>query len=181
MDLRNLPARLTTEQVYLLGRLVENGSIVNVSGVNYLIAPVTHMEMDFLKGVRLPEFNNNILMNRAEATVVSTMTAAQHVGDEGITLEELQTRMMADLMGRISPSACETYARMFQTIIDVLGAKRRLKTINREDLLTIKQRIIDTPKWYPLRFRGLSIEQAIEKAIRRKPHFIPSGMALETP
>lgn len=164
MDLRNLPARLTTEQVYAFGRIIETGSLIEVGGVKYLVAPVTPMTADFLKGAWLPEFSNNLIFNKADANIVAALDAGKNVSDEGITLEELRARMMPELQGRISVSASETYERVFRILFDVLGEKRKIKTIDRTDIQRVKQRLLDTPLWYPLRFRRLTIEQAIDKA-----------------
>jgi len=45
-----------TDQVYVLGHILERGAIVKASGQSILVVPLTPMTVDFLKGTRLPEF-----------------------------------------------------------------------------------------------------------------------------
>ena len=163
MDPRNLPARLTTEQVYAFGKIIQDGSLLNLSGATYLVVPVSSMTIDLLKGARLPEFANNILHNRSELNLPTTVPHPKQSPDQGITLEELSIRFLADMKVGGSVSNCETYQRIFRYLSEILGRNRRVKTIGREDMLKIRDLIIDLPFNHRPRVSGMSVMEAIER------------------
>jgi integrase len=162
MDSRGLSARLMTDQVYVLGHILERGAIVKASGQSILVVPLTPMTVDFLKGTRLPEFTNNLLTNKCEIVNNSVVLSTELT--EGITIEELQSRYLADLAGRVSAQTCETYIRLFGFLIEILGEGRRLKSISREDMLKVRDIFFQIPFMATRLCRGLNLMQAIEKA-----------------
>lgn len=164
MDLRKLPARLMTDQVFVLGHIIEKGALTTVLGQTFLVVPLTPMTLDFINGTQLPEFNNNILTNKCDVPDQSISPSIDLV--EGITLKELQQRYLADVTGRVSLITCETYVRLFGFLFDILGEGKRLKTITREDMLRVRDLFFRIPLMAARHCRGLNLIEAIEKADR---------------
>ena len=169
MNFQHFDIPLNAEQRYVLGKILENGSIADYPQGSYLVSPLTPMTLDFLKALRLPGFRNNI----AEPIDLPSMEAkelpahrlcSRDIGDEGITLQGMCDRFLEEKRRQGSHTSYTTFERLYRHLIALLGGRTMVREITRQDILYARKMIIAMPCFYPMRFPGKSIEQAVKIA-----------------
>ena len=160
---------LNAEQRYVLGKILENGSIADHPQGAYLVAPLTPMTLEFLKSLRLPGFRNNI----AEPNDLPSIEAnklpdhrfsKEEIAAEGITLRGMCDQFLEEKRRQGSHTSRTTFDRLCRNLVDLLGGRTMVREITRQDILYARKMIVAMPSFYPMRFPGMTIEQAVNVA-----------------
>jgi hypothetical protein len=84
------PNPLSAEQRYTLGEIIEKGSVIKVNNQSFLMVEVSPMVIDFLKAIRLDNFQNRVFTEtKPPASLASFNEVASAEEDRGISVPEL--------------------------------------------------------------------------------------------
>ena len=156
---------LTAEQRFVLSQLVEKGSLVKVGSQTFLMSPVSPMMVDFLKAIRLPEAPNNLAgVSEAPPPAADDSDNAITLDERGVTVDEMLDRFLTERSGTVAPTTMITFRRVAAVIREVIGPETPARKITREDVNRVRDTIVALPMYYPSRFKGMSMAQAIRHA-----------------
>ena len=148
-----------------MSQLVEKGSLVKVGSQTFLMSPISPMMEDFLKAIRLPEVPNNLAeVGEPSPPAGGDSDTAITLDERGVTVDEMLDRFLTERAGTVAPTTMVTFRRVAAVIREVIGPETPAKKITREDVNRVRDTIVDLPMYYPSRFKGMSMAQAIRHA-----------------
>ncbi|NQV55951.1 MAG: site-specific integrase [Rhodospirillales bacterium] len=160
---------LSDEERYVLGKILETGSITKFPQGTYLVCPLTPMTQDFLQVLSVPGFRNRISEVGNDIPVIRSGTPAEWIGENGsgevgVSLQEMCNRFLEERKQRGSYQSYMTFDRICRYLVDIIGGATLVRKITRKDILRARRLILEMPMFYQRRFPGMSIEQAVEAA-----------------
>jgi len=161
MTSQDLDVPLTQEERYAMVHIVSKGNVVHIDDRNYLMVEVSPMLMDFLRAIKAHAATNEqsdesywSLGDREEPTIPS---------NRGMSLSEAFAAFVEERRENWGETSHQAYDRVYRIMSETLGPDTPMKSITPDHLVQVKDVIMALPKIYGVLFKGLSIQEIIER------------------